>query len=225
VKWSLSCHPKQRNQLELLAGGMTEPLKFIRKGRAKANDPAALDEFLLRPDPEDPRLTQRLRGFDQEGQAVETAVVMERPLTLFLNGQEIVTMRSPGELQQSVSEAVSARVCDSFLQDPTNFHGAKGLACGHSLKRQCTGTYLEDLMRTGTKIAIAGVATIMLIGGAGLAVADSDWGEDCRYGRHDFGSGRGGKRRPLYRTRCRRLFAQAIQSGPAARAHWRKSES
>jgi len=44
-------------------------------------------------------------------------------------------------------------------------------------------------MRTGTKIAIAGVATIMLIGGAGLAVADSDWGEDCRYGRHGGGSG------------------------------------
>jgi len=76
---------------------MTEPLKFIRKGRAKANDPAALDEFLLRPDPEDPRLTQRLRGFDQEGQAVETAVVMERPLTLFLNGQEIVTMMTIGD--------------------------------------------------------------------------------------------------------------------------------
>jgi len=76
---------------------MTEPLKFVRKGRSKTSDRALLDEFLLRPDPEDPRLTQRLRGVDQEGQAVETAVVMERPLTLYLNGQEIVTMMTIGD--------------------------------------------------------------------------------------------------------------------------------
>ena len=48
--------------------------------------------YLLRPRPEDPRLTRRLAGIDQEGRPVETAVVVERPLTLFLNGQEIVTM-------------------------------------------------------------------------------------------------------------------------------------
>ncbi|MDJ0607922.1 MAG: formate dehydrogenase accessory sulfurtransferase FdhD [Kiloniellales bacterium] len=47
---------------------------------------------MLAPDPEDPRLTVRVPGVDQDGQAVETSVVVERPLTLFLNGQEIVTM-------------------------------------------------------------------------------------------------------------------------------------
>jgi len=51
-----------------------------------------MKEFTVRPDPDDPRLTQRVHGLDQEGRAVETAVVVERPLTLFLNGQEIVTM-------------------------------------------------------------------------------------------------------------------------------------
>ena len=51
-----------------------------------------MDEFLLRPDPTNPRLTERLRGRDHEGRAVETAVVVERPLTLFLNKREIVTM-------------------------------------------------------------------------------------------------------------------------------------
>jgi len=44
-------------------------------------------------------------------------------------------------------------------------------------------------MRTGAKIAIASVAAAMLIGGAGLAVADSDWGENCRHGRHAGGHG------------------------------------
>ncbi|MGD1876828.1 MAG: formate dehydrogenase accessory sulfurtransferase FdhD [Kiloniellaceae bacterium] len=54
-------------------------------------------EFELRPDPDDPRLTERVRGLDQDGKAVETAVVVERPLTLFLNGQEIVTMMTIGD--------------------------------------------------------------------------------------------------------------------------------
>src|SRR5882672_80719 len=51
-----------------------------------------MDEFTVRPNPDDPRLTRRVTGIDQAGRAIETAVVMERPLTLFLNGQEIVTM-------------------------------------------------------------------------------------------------------------------------------------
>ena len=68
----------------------------LRKGRARA-DAAALAEFELRPDPDDPRLTERVQGVDQDGQAVETAVVVERPLTLFLNGQEIVTMMTIGD--------------------------------------------------------------------------------------------------------------------------------
>ena len=46
----------------------------------------------VRPDPSDPRLTRRVTGRDHTGAPVETAVTVERPLTLYLNGQEIVTM-------------------------------------------------------------------------------------------------------------------------------------
>jgi len=56
-----------------------------------------MKEFLVAPDPEDLRLTRRVLGVDHEGKEVETAVVMERPLTLFLNGQEIVTMMTIGD--------------------------------------------------------------------------------------------------------------------------------
>jgi FdhD protein len=56
-----------------------------------------MKEFTVRPDPDDPRLTQRVNGLDQEGRAIETAVVVERPLTLFLNGQEIVTVMTIGD--------------------------------------------------------------------------------------------------------------------------------
>src|ERR1700738_4611113 len=52
---------------------------------------AARDELLVRPDPADPRLTERVRGIDQTGAPIETAVTVERPLNIFLNAQEIVT--------------------------------------------------------------------------------------------------------------------------------------
>ena len=54
--------------------------------------PATPSDYLLAPDPSDPRLTERVTGTDQNGNRVDTAVVVERPLTLFLNRQEIVTM-------------------------------------------------------------------------------------------------------------------------------------
>jgi len=75
-------------------------VRLVRRGRAKGADDAALDDFLLRPDPEHPRLTERVRGLDEHGTAIETAVVAERPLTLFLNGQEIVTMMTIGDYPQ-----------------------------------------------------------------------------------------------------------------------------
>jgi FdhD protein len=49
------------------------------------------DDYLVRPDPGDPRLTERVRGIDQSGAAIETSVTVERALTIFLNAQEIVT--------------------------------------------------------------------------------------------------------------------------------------
>jgi FdhD protein len=49
------------------------------------------DSYIIRPDPNDPRLTERVSGIDQTGQRVETSVTVERALTIFLNAQEIVT--------------------------------------------------------------------------------------------------------------------------------------
>jgi FdhD protein len=55
------------------------------------------DDYLLRPDPADPRLTVRVEGVDQTGAAVTTSVTVERPLTIFLNAQEIVTAMTIGD--------------------------------------------------------------------------------------------------------------------------------
>ncbi len=51
----------------------------------------------LLPRPDDPRLTRRVRGHDQTGAETEIAVVEERPLTIFLNSQEIVTAMTIGD--------------------------------------------------------------------------------------------------------------------------------
>ena len=50
-----------------------------------------MDEFFIAPDPLDKRLTRTVAGI------VETKVPVERPLTLYLNGQEIVTMMTIGD--------------------------------------------------------------------------------------------------------------------------------
>lgn len=53
--------------------------------------PTPPDEYLIQPNPRDPRLTERVAGIDQTGASIETAVIVERALTIFLNAQEIVT--------------------------------------------------------------------------------------------------------------------------------------
>jgi FdhD protein len=53
--------------------------------------------LLIRPSPDDPRLTQKVVGVNEAGERVETQVVVERGLTLYLNAQEIVTMMTIGD--------------------------------------------------------------------------------------------------------------------------------
>ena len=55
------------------------------------------DDYMIRPDPQDPRLSERVTGIDQTGQPSEIAVVVERALTIFLNSQEIVTAMTIGD--------------------------------------------------------------------------------------------------------------------------------
>lgn len=56
-----------------------------------------LDDYLIRPDPAAARLGATVAGIDHSGARVETRVVTERALTLYLNSQEIVTMMTIGD--------------------------------------------------------------------------------------------------------------------------------
>lgn len=59
--------------------------------------PDNTDSYIIRPDPNDARLTERVTGIDQTGARIETSVTVERPLTIFLNSQEIVTAMTIGD--------------------------------------------------------------------------------------------------------------------------------
>jgi len=56
-----------------------------------------MKEFIISPDPKDEDLSETLTGVDHTGASVSLPVVVEKPLTLFLNKQEIVTMMTIGD--------------------------------------------------------------------------------------------------------------------------------
>ena len=57
----------------------------------------ALEDYIIAPNPKAARLTRGVTGNDHDGQPIEISVVEERPLTIFLNGQEIVTAMTIGD--------------------------------------------------------------------------------------------------------------------------------
>ena len=67
------------------------------------NETSAPNAFVIKPNPSDPRLVHRVTGVDHRGQPIETAVPVERPLTLFLNSQEIVTVMTIGDFPDFIA--------------------------------------------------------------------------------------------------------------------------
>jgi FdhD protein len=61
------------------------------------------DSYLIAPDPGAPRLTRAVEGVDHEGRPQAVRVVEERPLTIYLNGQEIVTAMTIGDYPRELA--------------------------------------------------------------------------------------------------------------------------
>ncbi|MCT8158930.1 formate dehydrogenase accessory sulfurtransferase FdhD [Pseudoruegeria sp. SHC-113] len=57
----------------------------------------SVEGYLIAPDPGRTGLTRAVTGLDQAGQPTEISVVEERPLTIYLNRQEIVTAMTIGD--------------------------------------------------------------------------------------------------------------------------------
>ena len=56
-----------------------------------------LSEYLIKPDPDNPRLTRSVAAVDHLGDPMQVSVIEERPLTIFLNSREIVTAMTIGD--------------------------------------------------------------------------------------------------------------------------------
>lgn len=62
-----------------------------------------MSRFIVAPDPLNPRLVETVRATDHTGADTETAVPVERPLTLFLNSREVVTMMTIGDYPECLA--------------------------------------------------------------------------------------------------------------------------
>ncbi len=62
------------------------------------------NSYLIVPDPDVSGLTKQVHGIDQLGKVITLNVVEERPLTIWLNGQEIVTAMTIGDYPEYLAE-------------------------------------------------------------------------------------------------------------------------
>ena len=56
-----------------------------------------LEEYIIAPNPDGVELTKTVEGLDHQGNSVVSQVIEEKPLTIYLNSQEIVTAMTIGD--------------------------------------------------------------------------------------------------------------------------------
>ena len=138
--------------------------------------PAQTDRYLIAPDPKAPRLTRAVTGTDQTGAAVDISVVEERPLTIFLNGQEIVTAMTIGDYPQYL--AVGFLRNQGMLADGEDI---TGISYDEELEtvvvRTASRTTYEEKMQKKTRTSGCAVGTVfgdMMEGLAGVTLPQAE---------------------------------------------------
>lgn len=118
-----------------------------------------LSDYLIAPNPEAKRLTRRVVGTDHLGQTQEINVVEERPLTIYLNSQEIVTAMTIGDYPDYLALG--------FLRNQGMLHPddeITGVDYDEELEtvvvRTARQTDYEDKMRRKTRTSGCAVGTV-----------------------------------------------------------------
>ncbi|SFB72279.1 formate dehydrogenase accessory sulfurtransferase FdhD [Tropicimonas isoalkanivorans] len=118
-----------------------------------------LPDYPMLPDPTDPRLTRRIAGTDHTGASTEISVVEERPLTIFLNSQEIVTAMTIGDYPDYLALGF-LRNQGMLLNDDT----VTGVDYDEELEtvvvRTARETSYEDKVRKKTRTSGCAVGTV-----------------------------------------------------------------
>ncbi len=123
-----------------------------------AQDPD-LSDYLIAPDPGAVRLTRAVRGFDHTGTQTEIRVVEERPLTIFLNAQEIVTAMTIGDYPAYL--ALGFLRNQGMLRDGEEITGVDyDEELETVVVRTARATDYEDKMRRKTRTSGCAVGTV-----------------------------------------------------------------
>ena len=131
-------------------------------------------DYLIAPDPGARRLTRPVVGTDQNGEAIDLNVVEERPLTIYLNSQEIVTAMTIGDYP--------AYLALGFLRNQGMLHEndvIKGVDYDEELesvvvRTEALTTY-EDKLKKKTRTSGCAVGTVfgdMMDGLEGVTLPD-----------------------------------------------------
>lgn len=118
-----------------------------------------LSDYIIAPNPSAARLTRAVVGTDQTGAPVTTQVVEERPLTIFLNRQEIVTAMTIGDYPKYL--ALGFLKNQGMLADGEDI---TGIDYDEELEtvvvRTASATTFEDKLKKKTRTSGCAVGTV-----------------------------------------------------------------
>ncbi|MEM1314635.1 MAG: formate dehydrogenase accessory sulfurtransferase FdhD [Pseudomonadota bacterium] len=119
----------------------------------------AMDGWIIAPDPKAPGLTRAVTGRDHEGAEVTIPVVEERPLTIYLNSQEIVTAMTLGDHPEALAVGYLANQGMLLPDDEITAveHDAEVEAV---IVRTARETDYEDRLRRVTRTSGCAVGTL-----------------------------------------------------------------
>lgn len=128
----------------------------------------------LVPNPQDPRLSRMVQGVDELGQAREISVMEERPLTIYLNSQEMVTAMTIGDYPEYLE--LGFLLNQGMLRESDE---VTGIDYDEELEvavvRTATTTNIEDKLEKKTRTSGCAVGTVfgdMMDGLEGLELPD-----------------------------------------------------
>lgn len=127
------------------------------------------------PDPKDPRLSRPVEGVDENGEAKSISVIEERPLTIYLNSQEIVTAMTIGDHPEYL--ALGFLLNQGMLKETDE---VTGIDFDEELEvavvRTSSVTDVEDKLEKKTRTSGCAVGTVfgdMMAGLKGLSLPDT----------------------------------------------------
>ncbi|MEO0342854.1 MAG: formate dehydrogenase accessory sulfurtransferase FdhD [Pseudomonadota bacterium] len=137
-------------------------------------------KLTIAPDPGDIGLTRKIRGLDEDGKQVDLSVIEERPLTIYLNAQEIVTAMTIGDYPEYL--ALGFLRNQGMLPDYAEVIGVDyDQEVEAVIVRTRTQTDFEEKLRRKTRTSGCAVGTVfgdMMEGLEGLTLPQTDLREE-----------------------------------------------